>query len=194
LKVQLLWDIIKPEKGGITMRKNLKPNPHIAPMPVLIIGTYGRDGTPDAMNAAWGTACDYNQICIFIAKEHKSFENIMLKKEFTVSLADRANLVPADYVGIVSAAKVPDKVARTGWTVEKAENVIKAAVSFLSDVKAEVYIVNYKDGAMISIEKGVEGENEGEYTLPINQDSDKSKVIVIDTNALEPLCEFKTVE
>ena len=105
------------------MRKNLKPNPHIAPMPVLIVGSYGRDGTPDAMNAAWGTACDYNQICIFMAKEHKSYENIMLKKEFTVSLADRANLVPADYVGVVSATKVPDKVAKTGWSVEKAPHV-----------------------------------------------------------------------
>lgn len=80
------------------------------------------------------------------------------------------------------------------FSVEKAENAINAAVSFLSDVKAEVYIVNYKDGAMISVEKGVEGENEGEYTLPINQDSDKAKVIVIDRENLEPLCEFKTVE
>lgn len=34
------------------MKKNLEPNPYLFPMPVLIIGTYSEDGTPDAMNAA----------------------------------------------------------------------------------------------------------------------------------------------
>lgn len=36
------------------MRKDLGPKSYIYPMPVLIIGTYCEDGTPDAMNAAWG--------------------------------------------------------------------------------------------------------------------------------------------
>lgn len=31
--------------------------------------------------------------------------------------------MPADYVGVVSATKVPDKVTKTGWTVEKAPHV-----------------------------------------------------------------------
>ena len=101
------------------MRKNMKAKPHITPMPVLIVGSYDENGVPDAMNAAWGTACDVNQLCIFLAKDHKSYANIMSRKEFTVSIADSDNMVRADYVGIVSANKVPDKVAKTGWTVEK---------------------------------------------------------------------------
>ena len=36
------------------MRKNFGPKPACYPMPVYIIGTYGADGTPNAMNAAWG--------------------------------------------------------------------------------------------------------------------------------------------
>ena len=36
------------------MRKNFVPKPYLYPQPVLIIATYGEDGTPDAMNAAWG--------------------------------------------------------------------------------------------------------------------------------------------
>ena len=74
-------DIMKENSpGGLNMRKNLKPSPSITPMPVLIIGSYHENGTHDAMNAAWGTACDSTQLCIFIAKSHKTFKNIMLKK------------------------------------------------------------------------------------------------------------------
>ena len=36
------------------MRKNFGPRPSVYPMPVFIIATYGEEGNPDAMNAAWG--------------------------------------------------------------------------------------------------------------------------------------------
>ena len=36
------------------MRKNLGPNPYVYPQPVLIVATYGEDGTADAMNVAYG--------------------------------------------------------------------------------------------------------------------------------------------
>lgn len=36
------------------MRKNFGANAVCYPMPVFIIGTYNADGTPNAMNAAWG--------------------------------------------------------------------------------------------------------------------------------------------
>lgn len=34
------------------MKKDLGAKPYVFPMPVLIIGSYSEDGTPDAMNAA----------------------------------------------------------------------------------------------------------------------------------------------
>ena len=37
------------------MRKDFGAKPMLYPMPVLIIGTYGEDGTTNAMNAAWWT-------------------------------------------------------------------------------------------------------------------------------------------
>ena len=37
--------------------KNFKPSAWLLPQPVLIIGTYNADGTPNAMNAAWGGQC-----------------------------------------------------------------------------------------------------------------------------------------
>ena len=36
------------------MRKNFGAKPLCYPQPVFIIATYDGNGTPDAMNAAWG--------------------------------------------------------------------------------------------------------------------------------------------
>ena len=36
------------------MKKNIGKKNWMFPMPVLMIGTYGADGTPNVMNAAWG--------------------------------------------------------------------------------------------------------------------------------------------
>lgn len=33
--------------------KSIAPKPWFAPQPVLIIGTYNKDGVANAMNAAW---------------------------------------------------------------------------------------------------------------------------------------------
>ena len=96
------------------MRKNFGANPYLYPMPVLIIATYNEDGTPDAMNAAWGCIADTNRIAMYLAAEHKTVKNILARRAFTVSMADAAHMVEADYVGIVSGNKVPDKVARAG--------------------------------------------------------------------------------
>ena len=53
--------------GGKSMRKNFGAKTWLYPMPVLIIGTYDENGTPNAMNAAWGGICDTNQIMVCLA-------------------------------------------------------------------------------------------------------------------------------
>lgn len=105
------------------MKKELPICPAIVPMPVILIATYNDDGTIDVMNAAWGCAFDYKQIELNISDEHRTTENIRKRKAFTVSLANVDNLVPADYVGIVSAKKVKDKFERTKWNAHKSEIV-----------------------------------------------------------------------
>lgn len=101
------------------MRKNFGAKAILYPMPVLIIGTYGEDGKPDAMNAAWGGISEEDQISICISENHKTTENILKRGAFTVSVADRENVIAADYVGIVSANDEPDKIAKSGWTAVK---------------------------------------------------------------------------
>ena len=105
------------------MRKNFGAKPYMYPMPVLIIGTYGEDGKPDAMNAAWGGICEADKIMLCLSESHKTTQNILKRKAFTVSFADKAHVVECDYVGVVSANKVPDKFARAGFHAVKSEFV-----------------------------------------------------------------------
>ncbi len=105
------------------MRKNFGVKPCVYPMPVLIIATYDANGTPDAMNAAWGGISESNEISICISPEHKTTKNILSAGAFTVSMADAAHVTECDYVGIVSANDVPDKLARVGFHTTKAEFV-----------------------------------------------------------------------
>lgn len=105
------------------MRKNFGAKPFLYPMPVLIIASYDENGIPNAMNAAWGCIADMNRVAIYVAGNHKTMENILKKKAFTVSVADAANVVEADYVGIVSGSNTPDKLKKAGWHTTKSEFV-----------------------------------------------------------------------
>ena len=92
------------------------------PQPVLILGTYNADGSANAMNAAWGGQWDAKEIMISMGA-HATTENLARCPEFTVAFATRDTMVAADFVGIVSAKNDPEKMQKTGWTVQKAENV-----------------------------------------------------------------------
>ena len=105
------------------MRYNFGAKATVYPMPVFIIGSYGEDGTPDAMNAAWGGISEETEISICVSADHKTTENILARGAFTVSIADAQNVVAADYVGIVSANDEPQKIAHAGWHATKSEFV-----------------------------------------------------------------------
>ena len=105
------------------MRKNLGAKAILYPMPVLIIGTYDENGTPNAMNAAWGGISEEAEISICVDDGHKTAENVVKAGAFTVSVADKNNVVAADYVGIVSGNKEENKIAKCGWTAVKSESV-----------------------------------------------------------------------
>ena len=68
------------------MRKNLGANPYMYPQPVLIVATYGEDGTVDAMNVAYGGIVNSNRIQINIGVRHKTSDNIKLRNAFTVKI------------------------------------------------------------------------------------------------------------
>ena len=44
------------------MRKNFGAKPWTYPQPVFILAAYDENGTPNAMNAAWGGISDTNEL------------------------------------------------------------------------------------------------------------------------------------
>ena len=105
------------------MRKNFGPKTMCYPMPVYIIATYNADGTPNAMNAAWGGISEEKEISICIDSAHKTAENLIARGAFTVSMATEKSMAACDYVGIVSGNKEPRKFDKAGFHATKSEFV-----------------------------------------------------------------------
>ena len=96
------------------MKKDLGVVPAVYPMPVLIVAAYGENEKVNAMNAAWGMICAMDKIALFIDEDHKTTQNLLKTKAFTVSIADKANIEAADFFGIASGNTMTDKFERTG--------------------------------------------------------------------------------
>lgn len=105
------------------MRQRLKHTEGIFPMPVLMVATYNKDGSVNVMNAAWGTMQERGIVALNLTETHKTVQNIKARKAFTVSIADAAHVVEADYFGVVSGNKEPKKFEKSGLTASKAEVV-----------------------------------------------------------------------
>ena len=105
------------------MRKNFGAKPILYPQPVFIIATYNPDGTPNAMNAAWGGISEENEITMCIGADHKTTANVLARKAFTVSMGTVDTVVACDYLGIASGNETPDKIARCGLSTFKSDFV-----------------------------------------------------------------------
>lgn len=105
------------------MLKDLGVKPYTFPMPVLMIATYGDDGTPDVMNMAWGGVCAENMVALNIDEDHKTSANIKQRGAFTLSIADVKHIEQADFFGIATGNKMADKFARSGLTARKSARV-----------------------------------------------------------------------
>lgn len=132
------------------MRKNFGAKPWTYPQPVFIIASYDENGKPDAMNAAWGGISDSTQISMCLSAGHKTVKNILARKAFTVSMADAAHVAECDYVGLVSANKEPDKLAKAGLHTEKAEHVDAPVITELP-MTVECKLVSYDQESMIMV-------------------------------------------
>ena len=105
------------------MLKDLGVKPYVFPMPVLLIATYGEDGTVDVMNMAWGGICAENMVALNISEDHKTTENIRKRGAFTLSVADIPHIAEADFFGIATGNKMGDKFERSGLTAVKSKHV-----------------------------------------------------------------------
>ena len=105
------------------MKKDLGILPAVYPMPVLMVAAYDEGGRVNVMNAAWGMICDMDKIALFIGEDHKTTKNILATKAFTVSIADRDHMDVADYFGIATGNKTPDKFERSGYHATRSSRI-----------------------------------------------------------------------
>ena len=105
------------------MKKNLGVLQAVYPMPVLMVAAYDENGKTNVMNAAWGMICAMDKIALFIDEDHKTTQNLLKTKAFTVAQADREHMDVADFFGIATGNKMDDKFERTGYHAVKSEHV-----------------------------------------------------------------------
>ena len=129
------------------MRKDFGKKSWLFPMPVLILGTFDENGVANAMNAAWGGMYDYNKVIISLS-EHKTTDNLAKKKAFTLSFGTKATVAASDYVGVVSAKQVPNKVEKAGLHAFKAPHV---DAPFFEEfpVTLECVVESFEEGSLI---------------------------------------------
>ncbi len=106
------------------MKRSLGPQTLIYPMPVCLVGSYDKDGKANVMNAAWGGICCSEPPCLTVSVRHArwTFDAIMARKAFTVSIPDSPLAEAADYLGLASGRNA-DKFAVAGLTPVRSELV-----------------------------------------------------------------------
>lgn len=138
------------------MYKSIGIKPYLLPMPVLIIGTYNEDHTPNAMNAAYGSMRDSHTVSLYLHCEHKTVANLLRSKAFTIHLADWRNQRESDYVGCISGNKEANKVEHTGWQVSPSK-IVKAPLFLSFPIVMECTLLSYNetDGHLLGEVKNV---------------------------------------
>lgn len=127
------------------MRVKLNITEGIFPMPVLMVATYNEDGSVNVMNAAWGTMQERGTVILNLTETHRTVKNIKARGAFTVSIADAAHIVEADYFGVESGNRVKGKFSRSGLTASKAETVDAPVINEFP-LCLECEFVEYQDG------------------------------------------------
>jgi len=106
------------------MKRSIGAKTIIYPTPVLVVGTYDRQGKPNAMTAAWAGICCSAPPCVGVSlrKATHTYSNIMEKKAFTVNVPSENFVKETDYFGIASCKEI-DKFSRTKLTPVKSDLV-----------------------------------------------------------------------
>jgi flavin reductase (DIM6/NTAB) family NADH-FMN oxidoreductase RutF len=106
------------------MKIDLSPQTILLPAPVLIIGSYGPEGKPNIMNAAWGGIASSKPPCVSVSLREATltYHNIKEAGAFTVNIPSEKYFREADFVGMVSG-RDHDKFRETGLTPEKSKLV-----------------------------------------------------------------------
>lgn len=99
------------------VKKSLGAKIYGIPSPIRLVGTYGENGKPNIMTAAWVSMCCLVPPCITVSlqKSRATYANIIRNKAFTVNIPSESHLIQVDFVGITSGTNT-DKFSVSGLT------------------------------------------------------------------------------
>jgi len=106
------------------MKKSFGSKPLAFPTPTWVVGSYDAEGRPNAMTAAWGGIVSSKPpaLGVSLRNSRHSYDAILGRGGFTISVPGAAHVREADYFGLASGRDV-DKFAAAGLTPVKAEFV-----------------------------------------------------------------------
>ena len=113
-------------------------------MPVLLISTFNEDGSVDVMNAAWGTMLDRDVVALNLTETHKTVQNIKERGGFVIHIADAKHVAEADFFGVVSGNKEPEKFKKSGLSFVKSD-IVDAPVINELPIAMECEFIEYQN-------------------------------------------------
>jgi flavin reductase (DIM6/NTAB) family NADH-FMN oxidoreductase RutF len=106
------------------MKRSLGSKTLIFPAPVWLVGTYDKEGRPNAATIAWGGICCSQPPCVTVSlrKATYTYGSILGRMAYTISVPSEAHAEAADYFGMASGRNT-DKFAAAGLTPVRSDLV-----------------------------------------------------------------------
>lgn len=106
------------------MKRSVGPETYIFPLPAVVVSTYDKAGAPNMMTASWTGIVSSNPVTISVSlrKATYSYNSILERQAFTISVPSKKHLMETDYVGTKSGKK-ENKFETTGLTPVASEHV-----------------------------------------------------------------------
>jgi flavin reductase (DIM6/NTAB) family NADH-FMN oxidoreductase RutF len=100
-------------------KKAIGPTTSLFPMPALLVAVKTGENSANILTIAWAGIVGGNppMMALEIGGGHYSSPYIDREGNFTVNIPRSDQVVPADYCGLVSGKKDPNKPATCGWTM-----------------------------------------------------------------------------
>ncbi|MDR3164857.1 MAG: flavin reductase family protein [Synergistaceae bacterium] len=103
-------------------KKNMGATTFLFPTPIVLCGTYGKNGRANLATLAWTGICNSEPpaVQISVRPSRYTHETILDKREFTVCVPSSSQSKIADFCGLVSGRDV-DKPASAGLATTKGQ-------------------------------------------------------------------------
>ena len=116
--------VLCENKRRKAMKRSLGPLTLVYPMPAFLVGSYDADGKANIITIAWGGICcsEPPRLTVSIRRSRWSYEAIVARKAFTVSIPSASMAAQTDFAGIASGRDA-DKFKELGLTAVRGEFV-----------------------------------------------------------------------